>query len=258
MPTTRSDVTSRLGIIGGSGLYCLQPGAAATLHEVMTPYADTPVPLMLEATPHGQVWFLPRHGRDHEIAPHEINYRANLWALHAAGARNIVAVNAVGGITPRMAPGALVLPDQIIDYSWGREHTYCTGKHAFDRHVDFTWPYSTDISRLLLQAAQACALALHDGGVYACTQGPRLESAAEVRRLANDGCDIVGMTGMPEAGLARELGLEYGCLALVVNRAAGLTDAPISLDDIRQVMASGIADVRRLLQHALPALLALE
>jgi 5'-methylthioinosine phosphorylase len=257
MPTTRSEAASRLGVIGGSGLYCLQPGAAAALHEVQTPFAAAPVLLSLESTADGPVWFLPRHGKDHDIAPHEINYRANLWALREAGVRRIVAVNAVGGISAAMLPGALVLPDQIIDYSWGREHTFCTGAHAFDKHIDFTWPYSAQLGDLLLQAAANAGCMLIQGGVYACTQGPRLETAAEVRRLARDGCDIVGMTGMPEAALARELDVDYACIALVVNRAAGLEDAPISMDAIRQVMTGGISELRRVLQAAVPALLAL-
>lgn len=255
MPTTRSNDGSRLGIIGGSGLYCLQPDAVATTHAIQTPYAAAPVLLSLEQSSFGPVWFLPRHGKDHNIAPHEINYRANLWALRAAGVQRIVAVNAVGGISDAMLAGTLVLPDQIIDYSWGREHTFCSGEHAFDKHIDFTWPYSAQIAAILAQAAAAAGCRVEQGGVYACTQGPRLETAAEVRRLARDGCDIVGMTGMPEAALARELGLDYGCLALVVNRAAGLEGTVISMDDIRRVMDGGIADVRRVLQAALPLLL---
>lgn len=261
MPTTANEVQSppatrsTLAIIGGSGLYCLQADAAATTHEVSTPFAAAPVRLSLEHSTAGAVWFLPRHGREHNIAPHEINYRANLWALRQVGVRRIVAVNAVGGISDDMLPGTFVLPDQIIDYSWGREHTFCTGDHAFDKHIDFTWPYSRRLGAVLQSAARECQLALRQGGVYACTQGPRLETAAEVRRLARDGCDIVGMTGMPEAALARELGLDYACLALVVNRAAGLGSEVISPADMREVMEAGIEEVRRLLQAALPALL---
>lgn len=245
----------RVGIIGGSGLYCLDPAAHAELHEFDTPFSSTAVVLALESTTAGPVWFLPRHGRGHDIAPHEINYRANLWALREAGVTRVVAVNAVGGISAAMQPGVLVLPDQIIDYSWGREHTYFSGRHAFDKHIDFTTPYSAALAALLQAAARTAGLSLLKGAVYACTQGPRLETAAEIRRLARDGCDIVGMTGMPEAALARELALEYASLALVVNRAAGLGPAEISMDAIRQVMVTAIADVRRVLQAALPQLL---
>lgn len=255
MPTTKSEAGSCLGIIGGSGLYRLDPAARSELHEVSTPYSAAPVQLGLEHTSAGPVWFLPRHGKDHTIAPHEINYRANIWALRAAGAQRIVAVNAVGGIGPAMQSGVLVLPDQLIDYSWGREHTFFSGSHAFDSHIDFTSPYSSALGVVLAQAAAQQGLPLQQGGVYACTQGPRLETAAEIRRLAQDGCEIVGMTGMPEAALARELALDYACLALVVNRAAGLATATIEMDAIRQVMDTGITQVRRLLLAALPALL---
>lgn len=255
MPTTRSEASSRLGIIGGSGLYQLDPTARSELLEVSTPYSSAPVQLSLEHTAAGPVWFLPRHGKHHTVAPHEINYRANLWALREAGVQRIVAVNAVGGITAAMQSGVLVLPDQLIDYSWGREHTFFSGSHSFDSHIDFTAPYSSTLSELLAQAGKRQGIVLQKGGVYACTQGPRLETAAEIRRLARDGCDIVGMTGMPETALARELVLDYACLALVVNRAAGLDTATIEMDDIRRVMESGIAKVRALLLAALPQLL---
>lgn len=260
MPTTsevRDGSKGRsLAIIGGSGLYHLHSDHADTaLHEVLTPYAAAPVHLSLERSAAGELWFLPRHGRDHSIAPHEINYRANLWALREVGVQRIVAVNAVGGIAPSLGPGTLVLPDQIIDYSWGREHTFFSGQHAFERHIDFTHPYSGTLADSLQAAARTLQLEVQRGGCYACTQGPRLETAAEIRRLARDGCDIVGMTGMPEAALARELELEYACLALVVNRAAGLEATAISMESIKAVMADGIGEVRRLLLAALPALL---
>lgn len=255
MPTTRSEASSGLAVIGGSGLYQLDPAAHSELHEVTTPYSSAPVQLSLEHTAAGPVWFLPRHGREHTVAPHEINYRANLWALREAGVQRVVAVNAVGGISAAMQSGVLVLPDQLIDYSWGREHTFFSGSHSFDSHIDFTTPYSARLSELLALAAAQQDIALLRGGVYACTQGPRLETAAEIRRLARDGCDIVGMTGMPETALARELALDYACLALVVNRAAGLDTATIEMDDIRRVMESGIAKVRALLLAALPPLL---
>lgn len=239
-------------IIGGSGLYHLQHAEAA-LHAFPTPYDAQPVELSLEDSPAGPLWFLARHGKDHRIAPHEINYRANLWALQQAGARAIIAVNVVGGITEGMVPGTVVLPDQIIDYTWGREHSFFSGAHSFDKHIDFTEPYDEPLRLRLMAAARRCHLTLHRAGVYACTQGPRLETAAEVRRLARDGCDIVGMTGMPEAALARELGIPYASVALVVNRAAGLGDAVISIDAMRDVMESGLQDVRMLLLAFLAA-----
>jgi purine nucleoside phosphorylase len=149
-----------------------------------------------------------------------------------------------------LTPGALVLPDQIIDYTWGREHTFCDAMAVKVQHVDFTEPYSESVRRQLIEAAAASGIALHERAVYGTTQGPRLESAAEIRRLQRDGCDIVGMTGMPEAGLARERGLAYACLALIVNPAAGLGGRGVSLADIEQVMAAGLPRVQQLLTAA--------
>lgn len=246
---------SRLAIIGGSGLYSLELGNFTQLHQVTTPFADTPVQVTEELTSAGPVLFLPRHGARHSVPPHLINYRANLWALHALGATTVVAINAVGGITDHMTDGALVLPDQLIDYSWGREHTFFSGEHALDKHVDFTVPYDQALCAVLARSALALGITCHSGGVYGCTQGPRLESAAEIQRLRRDGCDIVGMTGMPEAGLARELGLRYASLALVVNRAAGLQAGTISMQQLQQTLNAGISQVRSVLAQALPQLL---
>lgn len=243
-----------VAVIGGSGLYRLDEGSATETFAIPTPYAPEPVELTLERTVAGPVWFLPRHGRDHNLAPHLINYRANLWALHEAGVSKVIAVNAVGGITERMAAGVLALPNQLIDYSWGRQHTFFTGQHALDKHVDFTWPYDRELGTVLLQCAHMLDLPVEQGAVYACTQGPRFETAAEIRRLKQDGCDIVGMTGMPEAGLARELGLRYSCLALVVNKAAGLGTDVIAHEDVTAHLREGIGKVRTILRAALPQL----
>jgi len=245
--------TPVLAVIGGSGFYALQAETPPVTLHIKTPFAETPLALSHYLTPHGSVLFLPRHGADHSIAPHLINYRANVWALHAAGASAVLAVNAVGGISAAMSPGTLVLPEQLIDYSWGREHTFCTGAHALDKHVDFTWPYDRQLIAVLEQAGAKLGHTLLTGATYACTQGPRLETAAEVRKLGRDGCDIVGMTGMPEAGLARELGLRYACVALVVNEAAGLGEGEITMQSIETILGQGMDKVRALLQQALPA-----
>ncbi len=258
MSASAKDRAVTIAVIGGSGLYRLEESALVEYFPVVTPYAVEPVELALEQTTVGPVWFLPRHGHSHGIAPHLINYRANLWALHAAGVRAVIAVNAVGGITERMLPGTLVIPDQLIDYSWGREHTYCTGTHALDKHVDFTWPYDKELALSLLQGAGMLDIPAQLGAVYACTQGPRLETAAEIRRLRQDGCDIVGMTGMPEAGLARELGLRYACLALVVNKAAGVGagdgQGQITHEEMQQHLHEGIGKVRAIVLATLPQL----
>jgi 5'-methylthioinosine phosphorylase len=252
MPRTARDCAVRLAVIGGSGLYQLDESAPAETFPIQTPYAAEAVELALEHTASGAVWFLPRHGRHHTLAPHLINYRANLWALREAGVDTVIAVNAVGGINADMAPGALVLPAQLIDYTWGREHTFFTGTHALDRHVDFTWPYDREIAGLLRDTAAMLDLPVHQSAVYGCTQGPRLETAAEIRRLQRDGCDIVGMTGMPEAVLARELGIRYACVALVVNRAAGLGADTITHEEMASHLRDGIGCVRTLLLAALP------
>jgi 5'-methylthioinosine phosphorylase len=212
---------SAIGIIGGTGLASLGGLQLQHARAVATPWGEPSAPLQ-----HGRwhgcpVVFLARHGASHTFAPHAINYRANIWALRAAGARRVIAVNAVGGIGAAFAPGCLVIPHQLIDYTWGRAHSYAGEGGEPLQHVDFTEPYSASLRALLLAGARRAGLAVLDAGVYAATQGPRLETPAEIDRLARDGCDIVGMTGMPEAALARELALEYACCAVVVNRAAG-------------------------------------
>jgi 5'-methylthioinosine phosphorylase len=238
---------SRLGIIGGTGLAKLDGMSIERSEAVTTPWGEPSAPLLHGRFAGKQAVFLARHGSGHTIAPHAVNYRANIWALREAGVDRIIAVNAVGGIAPAFAPGTLAVPDQIIDYSWGRMHSFYDEPGEALQHVDFTEPYSRGVRALLLTAAARANLPVRDGGVYAVTQGPRLETAAEIERLARDGCDIVGMTGMPEAGLARELGLEYACCAVVVNRAAG-RGGDIH-GELERWVEAGMAAARRLL-HA--------
>jgi 5'-methylthioinosine phosphorylase len=236
---------SVLGIIGGSGLDQFE-GMQITHREVMaTPYGDPSGPLLMGEFKGLSMVFLPRHGPGHAIPPHLINYRANLWALREAGVSHVIGVAAVGGITQRMAPGVIAVPDQIIDYTWGREHTIF--EHDQVEHVDFTEPYCAELRTALLDAAGKAGMTAVDGGTYASTQGPRLESAAEVARLERDGCDLVGMTGMPEAGLARELGLCYASCAMVVNWAAGKEAGPITMEEITKNLRRSIVDTKRLL-----------
>lgn len=210
-----------LGVIGGTGFAALEGFAPAPRDGVDAPWGKASAPLLHGRLAGHAVVFIARHGSAHDIAPHEVNYRANLWALREAGVTRVVAINAVGGIGEAFPPGTLAIPHQLIDYSWGRAHTFFEGSAGLLKHVDFTEPYSEAMRTLLLAAAADAGLVATDGAVYGVTQGPRLETAAEIERLARDGCDIVGMTGMPEAGLARELGLDYACCAVVVNRAAG-------------------------------------
>ncbi len=240
----------KVGIIGGSGLYALDELEVGERQAVDTPWGKPSDQLVCGILQGCEVAFIARHGEAHQVPPHKVNYRANLAALQARGVEAVLAVNVVGGINGEMCPGDLVIPDQVIDYTWGREHTYSDGAGSTLQHVDFTNPYDKSLRETLLQAAIASGLPVHGDGVLGVTQGPRLETAAEIRRMANDGCDIVGMTGMPEAALARELGLPYACLALVVNMAAGLAAEPIYMADIESVMAERMPVVRSVLVSA--------
>ncbi len=244
-----------IAIIGGSGLTNLDT-LSITRREVMrTPYGEPSGALTFGRLAGHEVVFLARHGYGHTIAPHEINYRANLWALKNAGVTRVIAVASVGGIRDYFGPGTLVVPDQIIDYTYGRQHTIYEGPDAPVTHIDFTWPYAKAVRTLLLEAARAAGETVHDGGVYGTMQGPRLESAAEITRLERDGCDLVGMTGMPEAALARELGLDYACLAVVVNHSAGKGDSAlaISVEHLGGVMNQTMVRVQRILERAAAA-----
>lgn len=239
------------GIIGGTGMAQLAGLEVEREETPSTPWGEPSAPLLRGRFAGIPVVFLARHGRDHDIAPHAVNYRANVWALRDAGVRRVIAVNAVGGISADCAPGTLVVPDQLIDYSWGRAHSYCDGVGMPLEHVDFTEPYSATVREWLLWAGAAAGIEPRDGGTYAATQGPRLETAAEIDRCARDGCDIVGMTGMPEAALARELELDYACCAVVVNWAAGRGgDIHAELETWVEV---GMLAARRLIEAALAA-----
>lgn len=241
-----------LAIIGGTGLTTLKNLAITRREVVHTPYGEASGPITHGELNGKAVMFLARHGYGHTIPPHKVNYRANIWALKRSGAERVVAVAAVGGISEQMEPGRLAFPDQIIDYTWSRNHTYFEADLTHVTHIDFTQPYDGAVRELLAQAARDAELDAVDGGTYGATQGPRLETAAEIRRLARDGCDIVGMTGMPEAALARELELPYATCAVVANWAAGLQPAPISMADIEQNLKGGMARVRTLLGALAP------
>ncbi len=237
-----------LAIIGGTGIDELEGLEITATREVETPYGAPSRPIQAGALGGAMLLFLQRHGSPGAIPPHLINYRANIWARRELGATDIVAINAVGGIGAGMRPGRLVLPDQVIDYTWGREHTFDTGETGSLMHIDFTEPYDRELRGSLVAAANASGIAHAAAGVLGVTQGPRLETAAEVRRMANDGCDLVGMTGMPEASLARELGLAYASVCMVVNAAAGLDDKPLTLEMMRDTLIREAAVVRALLR----------
>ncbi|MBB6243204.1 S-methyl-5'-thioinosine phosphorylase [Rhodanobacter sp. MP1X3] len=237
-----------LAVIGGSGLYNF-PGLENTeRHSVDTPYGPASGDVVIGDFAGKRVAFLARHGESHSLPPHRVNYRANLWALHSLGARQVIGVNAVGGIRADMGPRVIVVPDQIIDYTHGRYTSFCDVEGAEVKHIDFSESYTESLRQTLLAAAGKAGIAVIAGGCYGATQGPRLETRAEIARMKRDGCDLVGMTGMPEASLARELSLEYACLALVANFAAGCGDeAEISIDEIFAHLAAATAEVPRIL-----------
>ena len=238
-----------LAIIGGSGLTQLGTLEVTQRKVARTPYGEPSGALTFGRIARRDVIFLARHGYGHTIAPHEVNYRANIRALKDAGATEVVSVASVGGIRNDTWPGALLLPQQIVDYTWGRAHTFFEGAGVPVTHIDFTEPYSAALRERLLKAARRCGEALADGGVYAASQGPRLETAAEIDRFERDGADMVGMTGMPEAALAREVGLEYAAIAVVANFAAGRGDSAhaVPLDKIGTVLEEAMGRVRRII-----------
>ena len=242
-----------LAIIGGSGLTQLSTLAVTRREVVRTPYGEPSAPLLFGSVAGRPAVFLARHGHGHTIPPHRVNYRANLWALKAREVTAVLAVASVGGIR-NAAPGALALPDQLIDYTSGRASTFFDGEEGKVVHVDFTQPYSGWMRARCLEAARAAGLELADGGVYGAVNGPRLESAAEIDRMDRDGATLVGMTGMPEAALARELGLPYAAICVVVNHAAGRGDSTqaISMESLARTLDEGIAKVRRLVDHLAP------
>jgi len=235
-----------LAIIGGTG--ALNLFDVQEERRVETPYGQPSAAAARVRLGKQEVWFLARHGRPHRIPPHRINYRANIDALHRLGVDRVVAVNAVGSMDPAAGPGALVLPDQLIDYTWGRTHTFSDDDISPLRHVEFSEPFAGPLRQIMLQAASSSGLACADGGCVAVTQGPRLETAAEIRRLSRDGATLVGMTSMPEAALAREAGMDYVSLSVVANAAAGLDEAPISEDAIHEVLAGAMSRVRAVLE----------
>lgn len=238
-------------IIVGSGALELGLELVPIDRPLDTAYGPASARPLFGETEAAQVHVLARHGNPHLIAPHKINYRANLSLLSELGATEIIAINTVGGIAPHARNGSIALPDQLIDYTWGRAQTFSDPTTLL--HVDFSDPYDARLRAELMAAAAAVGIEVRDGGVYGCTQGPRFETAAEIERMRRDGCTLVGMTGMPEAGLARELGCAYASICLVVNPAAGRGE-PIDMDAIVALGRSGMTKVAALLDGFLEGL----
>jgi 5'-methylthioinosine phosphorylase len=240
-----------LGIIGGTGLTQLANLKVTRRQIIRTPYGESSAPLTFGEISGHSVIFLARHGNGHTIPPHLVNYRANLWALYSEGVSQVIAVTTVGGIHADLGPGTIALPDQIIDYTHGRKTTFHDTQDLRVRHIDFTEPYCQKMRDLCKRAAAQAGEALVDGGVYAAVQGPRLETVAEINRLERDGATMVGMTGMPEAALARELEMSYAALCPVANHAAGRGTSlhGISYDDIGTVLNETLRRVRNLIEQ---------
>jgi 5'-deoxy-5'-methylthioadenosine phosphorylase len=242
-----------LAIIGGTGLTSL-PGLEIVRREVVsTPFGEPSCPVIHGRFFAKEVAFLARHGHAANIPPHRVNYRANLWAVRHIGVENVIAVNAVGGIRADLQrPGSIAIPDQIIDYTYSRAHTFFEDGLAHVVHIDFTRPYCERMRTALLEGARRAGVEAAGRATYGATQGPRLETAAEVDRLERDGCDVVGMTGMPEAALARELGLCYAACVVVANAAAGRGPGLLSMEEIDRNLRAGMDTVRRVLAEAIP------
>lgn len=243
-----------IAVIGGTGMNQWPGLQIDERRAVDTPFGPPSAPLLRGRINGATAWFLARHGEGHKLPPHAINYRANLWALREVGVRSVIAIAAVGGIADWFAPGEVAIPDDVLDYTWGREHTYADGRDGSPlQHVEFTQPYAPSLAARLHAAAAAVGVVIAGAGVMAVTQGPRLETAAEIRRLRHDGADMVGMTGMPEAVLARELGMHYGCLAVSVNWAAGVKGVGDIHAEIEQSVQTGMAKVHAVLAALLAA-----
>ncbi|MGR8980366.1 MAG: S-methyl-5'-thioinosine phosphorylase [Gammaproteobacteria bacterium] len=239
---------AKLAVIGGTGFTRLSGLNIVKSEVIETPYGSPSAEFITGELNHQQIVFLARHGNPHQLAPHRINYRANIFGLKQLGIEQIIAVAAVGGITEAMTPAHIAVPDQIIDYSYGRAHTFFDHPDDAVTHVDFTYPYNRKLRARLINAAASANIKITPLGTYGCTQGPRLETAAEINRMQRDGCDLVGMTGMPEAALAKELGIDYACLAVVANWAAGKTEGEITMAEIEENLRKGMADTVEILK----------
>lgn len=236
-----------LAIIGGSGFTNFMALPIISQESIKTPFGTPSDPIIRGRINDKEILFLPRHGSTHSIPPHQINYRANLWALHHCGAKKVIGITAVGGISQNLSPQTLVIPDQIIDYTYNRPHTFFEQEYNPVKHIDFTYPYCEELRQELLIVASLLNLAVVNGGTYGATQGPRLETANEIKRMEQDGCNIVGMTGMPEAALARELEMCYANCALVVNWAAGKSAGVVEMVEIEHNLRYGMERVKQLL-----------
>lgn len=242
----------RKAIIGGSGLY--DPDMLEHVREVDVETRFGGVQVLIGERNGEEIGFLPRHGRNHSVPPHLINYRANLLALKKFGVERILATAAVGSLNRKMAPGDCVIPDQFLDYTKSRPVTFYEGGPLGVVHVDYTEPYCSEVRKAILQAGRAAGIGTHDGGVYVCTEGPRFETPAEIRMFATLGGDLVGMTTVPEVIFARELGICYGTVAMVTNFAAGISEQPLTHQEVLDIMAENTGKLREIILKTLDKL----
>lgn len=245
---------TKVAIIGGTGLTSINGLEITNREIVQTPYGEPSGPLIQGEFCCNSVYFLPRHGAGHTIPPHKVNYRANIWALKNAGVEQVISINAVGAIHKDIQPGSLIIPDQIIDYTTSRTNTFFEEGLSQVVHIDFTEPFCESLRQSIISAAKEKAINVTERGTYAATQGPRLETAAEINRLDRDGCDLVGMTCMPEAALAREQELCYASISVVANLAAGRGDEDLTMDVIVKNLDNGMEQVRKLLESVIPSI----
>lgn len=241
---------SKIGVIGGSGLYEIKGFTLKKKKTVSTPYGKPSAQYFSGEIDKTEVIFLPRHGRHHDIPPHMINYRANIWGFKKLGVDSILSISAVGGIKRGIKPGDIVISDQILDMTKNRESTFYDGKEGV-YHIDFTEPYCQQLRKVLLSAGRKIRIDLKNGGTYVAVEGPRLETASEIKSFGILGGDIVGMTGMPEASLARELEICYAGISVVANYAAGISKRKLTVAEVMEAMKDATEKIKRLLEKSL-------
>lgn len=239
---------SKIGIIGGSGLYEIKGLTLKHKKSVKTPYGKPSEQYFIGEIGGTEAVFLPRHGKRHDIPPHMINYRANIWGFRKLGVEKIISISAVGGIKKGLRPGDIVILDQVLDMTRNRKSTFYDGKEGVI-HIDFTDPYCPDIRKTLLTAGKRAGVSLKKGGTYVAVEGPRLESASEIKSFSILGGDVVGMTGMPEACLARELEICYSGLSVVANYAAGISRKKLTVAEVMEAMMSSTEKIKKLLKE---------
>ncbi len=239
---------SKIGLIGGSGLYEIKGFVLKSKKTVKTPFGKPSNQYLIGEINNTEVIFLPRHGAGHNIPPHMINYRANIWGFKKLGVERIISISAVGGIKKGLKPGDIVITDQILDMTKNRESTFYNGKDGVV-HIDFTYPFCPELRKILLKAGKHLKVTIKDGGAYVAVEGPRLETASEIKSFAILGGDVVGMTGMPEASLARELEICYSGLSVVANYAAGISKKKLTVPEVMEAMHASTEHIKRLLKE---------